>query len=252
MTRASRRAVLGLLAATAPYVLLERMANSKAHADEWGSNTELYAHTTEGLDYARRYHRDAEARTVILAPHGGGIEPGTSELCLAIAGFDPATLTGVTGAPRYDYWMFEGIRNQNNSALHITSTNCDDPVALSLVRSMEHAVGIHGCSPSAAGAGYGEEAVLVGGADAALRGLLVGELTRQGFDAVDASNHPKLSGTHPDNISNRTTTGAGAQLEIMTKLRGRMFTDNTRAGRKTSTTPVFTQFVAAVRAALQA
>lgn len=251
MTRASRRAVLGLLAATAPYVLFERMANSKAYADEWGSNTELYAHTIEGVDYARRYHRNAEARTVILAPHGGGIEPGTSELCLAIAGFDPATLTGVSG-PRYDYWMFEGIRNEKNSALHITSTNCDDPVALSLVRSMEHAVGVHGCSPSAAGAGYGEEAVLVGGANALLRGFLVEELTRQGFDAVDASNHPRLSGTHPDNISNRTVNGAGAQLEIMTKLRASMFTDNTRAGRKTSTTAVFTRFVGAVRTALQA
>jgi phage replication-related protein YjqB (UPF0714/DUF867 family) len=33
------------------------------------------------------------ARTVILAPHGGGIEKGTSELCLAVAGYHPERLT---------------------------------------------------------------------------------------------------------------------------------------------------------------
>ena len=57
-------------------------------------NSELYAapNFVEGVDYARRHRRherfdDTQARTddvpktTILAPHGGGIEPGTSELC---------------------------------------------------------------------------------------------------------------------------------------------------------------------------
>lgn len=51
------------------------------------------------------------------APHGGGIEPGTSELCLAIAGYHPASLAQ-TGGPTYDYWMLEGLLSTN------PETNC--------------------------------------------------------------------------------------------------------------------------------
>jgi phage replication-related protein YjqB (UPF0714/DUF867 family) len=56
-------------------------------------NSELYAdpNLAEGVDYARRYRRherfddtlartDDVPKTTILAPHGGGIEPGTSRL----------------------------------------------------------------------------------------------------------------------------------------------------------------------------
>lgn len=67
-------------------------------------NSELYAAPSlaEGVDYARRHRRherfddtlartDDGPKTTILAPHGGGIEPGTSELCLAVAGYHPAS-----------------------------------------------------------------------------------------------------------------------------------------------------------------
>jgi len=66
-------------------------------------------------------------------PHGDEIEPGTSELCLAIAGYRPATLTVISGTgATYDYWMFEGLRPGDNGLLHVTSTHCDDGVATSL------------------------------------------------------------------------------------------------------------------------
>ena len=115
------------------------------------TNTELYADPTlvEGVDYARRHRRhgrfdDSLARTcevpktIIVAPHGGGIEPGTSELCLAVAGYHPAALpetppAGVT----YDYWMFEGVRADDNAPLHVPSTGCDDGMAVSLCAGVE-------------------------------------------------------------------------------------------------------------------
>ena len=69
----------------------------------YATNSELYADSklTEGVDYARRFRRherfdDSLSRTgevpktAIIAPHGGGIERGTSELCLAVAGYHPA------------------------------------------------------------------------------------------------------------------------------------------------------------------
>jgi phage replication-related protein YjqB (UPF0714/DUF867 family) len=50
-----------------------------------------------------------------------------------VAGYHPANLpitppAGVT----YNHWMFEGVRPDDNAALHVTSTGCDDPVAVSL------------------------------------------------------------------------------------------------------------------------
>jgi phage replication-related protein YjqB (UPF0714/DUF867 family) len=51
-------------------------------------------------------------------------------------------------------------------------------------------------------------------------------------------------------ICNRTLTGAGAQVELTTALRTAMFTDNTRANRKNSTTTDFWNFVTATRSAL--
>jgi hypothetical protein len=108
------------------------------------SNSQLYAdttHLTEGIDWARRFRRQERfdddpvrtaegTRTVILAPHGGGIERGTSELCLAVAGYHPANLpitppAGVT----YDYWMFEGIREGGNADLHVKSRCAAAPSA---------------------------------------------------------------------------------------------------------------------------
>lgn len=249
MTGPSRRTVLTMLAATPAAVLVGGAAPARA-ADRYGSNTELYADPAlaESRDYTRRYRRDAGASTAIIAPHGGGIEAGTSELCLAIAGYHPATFA--PSSPTYDYWMFEGIRRENNSELHVTSTRCDDPVALSMVSSVDLALGVHGCTPTGAGPAYGTEAVLVGGAHGTFRQYLVEELTAKGFDAVDASGHPSLGGTSPENICNRTRTGAGAQLEIMVELRATMFGINTREGRKTSTNQRFDDFVTAARHAI--
>src|SRR5215207_4035760 len=103
--------------------------------DLYPSNTALYADPglVEGVDYARRSRRHerfdnqltggcAIARTTVIAPHGGGIEPGTSELCLAVAGYHPATLDATPpGGVTFDYWMFEGLRRTGNGDLHVTS-----------------------------------------------------------------------------------------------------------------------------------
>ena len=147
--------------------------------DDFDFNTDLYAapDLTEGIDWARRFRRhevfdDSPARTaegprtVILAPHGGGIERGTSELCLAVAGYHPANLpitppAGLT----YDYWMFEGIRDGGNADLHVTSTGCDDLVAVSLCGGALSALSLHGFKPERAHPPRDpdERVVLIGG-----------------------------------------------------------------------------------------
>lgn len=233
-------------------------------AERYGTNSELYADTslTEGVDYGRRYRRHEwfdddltgrieVQRTTILAPHGGGIEAGTSELCVAIAGYHPADLEPTpTDGPVHDYWMFEGLRSTGNAELHVTSTGCDDHVALSLTGGSLNAVGLHGCTTAQAELPDRTQAVLVGGLSTALKERLLLRLTETGIRAIDADTVPDLNGDEPTNIANRTLLGAGAQLELTTPLRGAMFRINTREDRKNTTLPIFWAFTAAVRAAI--
>lgn len=266
MTATTRRSVLTLLAAAAAGAagtVLTRPAPAAA-ADSYPSNTTLYAdpRRTEGADYARRHRRhdavdDSLAehvsfpQTAVVAPHGGGIEFGTSELCLAVAGYHPASLAAdPADGPRYDYWMFEGLQARDNGELHVTSTHCDDPVAESLCGGARQAVALHGCSTAAAGLDDKAAAVLVGGLDHLLKSYLLEEFAKAEIHAVDAATNTSLSGTHPDNIVNRTVLGMGAQLELTAPLRTSMFLLNTRADRKNTTTPTFWAFVAATRAAI--
>jgi phage replication-related protein YjqB (UPF0714/DUF867 family) len=155
------------------------------------------------------------------------------------------------GGPRYDYWTFEGLRASGNAGLHVTSTNCDDAVAISLCAGALNAVSLHGCTAAALGLPGTARAVLVGGRSGPLKGALTAALD-PGFEVVDGADHDSINGDDPANIANRTLLGAGAHLELTKPLRDAMFTDNTRAGRATSTTQVFWDFVAACRSAIAA
>ncbi|GAA2228581.1 MULTISPECIES: poly-gamma-glutamate hydrolase family protein [Kitasatospora] len=241
---------------------------ARAAGDTYASNTALYADIAlvEGVDYRRRYRRhpiddtgssgrSALVRTAVIAPHGGGIEGGTSELCLAIAGYHPAEPASTTTAagPLHDYWMFEGLRATGNSALHVTSTHCDDTIARSLCAGSLNVVSLHGCTPARAGLPAGAAVVLVGGLNATLRQHLMDEFTAAGIRAVAASGDEEIAGLSPENICNRTLLGMGAQLEITTELRAAMFADgrNNLVGRAANTLPLFWSFVHAVRTAVE-
>jgi phage replication-related protein YjqB (UPF0714/DUF867 family) len=257
----SRRSVMVAVGAAAIPPMVAAGARPAHASDVYPSNTALYADPAfaEGVDWARRFRRhaaldDSEAPggsfpdTAVVALHGGGIEPGTSELCLAVAGYHPAG--GATGGPVYDYWMFEGIRPRDNGVLHVTSSHCDDPVALATVAGSRRAVSLHGCSEAAAGLPTGTAAVLVGGLDDGLKTTLIQAYAADGIPAIDAIGVPGLNGDDPANIVNRTLRGAGVQLELTAPLRAQMFGTNTRAGRGSSTLPPFWTFVDATRLAL--
>jgi phage replication-related protein YjqB (UPF0714/DUF867 family) len=227
-------------------------------------NSELYAdpNLAEGVDYARRHRRrerfdDTLARTddvpttTILAPHGGGIEPGTSELCLAVAGYHPANLPRIPPAGvTYDYWMFEGVRELRNAALHVRSTGCDDGVAVSLCAGSLNALALHGFRPQPPDFSEDDQVLLVGGGNTVLRGYLLEGLRDAAFDARDAGQHGELDGDAKCNIVNRTLLGMGAQLELSTPLRDAMFTEHSRPRRKHTTTELFWTFAAVCRDAV--
>ncbi|WP_405880136.1 poly-gamma-glutamate hydrolase family protein [Streptomyces sp. NBC_01136] len=259
LTALATAPVLSTVSAAAP-------AMPAAAADEQASNTALYANPvwTEGVDWGRRSRRhlvDDQSvtgrapviRTTVIAPHGGGIEGGTSELCLAIAGYAPSDLAPTPdGGPVHDFWMFEGLMRTGNTDLHVTSTHCDDTIARSLCAGSLNVLSLHGCSPEQAGLEAGAAAVLVGGLNATFRQYLTEEFTAAGIRAVTASDEEEIAGVSPDNICNRTLLGMGVQLEITTALRASMFATgkNTVADRATNLLPSFWTFVAGARKAI--
>lgn len=263
MDKLHRRTVLAALGVIAapPIAVAAGARPAQAAADHYLSNLDLYEKlaTLEHIDWTRRYRRHAATHsgttpfpdTTILALHGGGIEPGTSELAVAIAGYRPSDEAPLPG-PLYDHWLFEGLRppGGTNAELHVTSTHCDDPVARSLAGGARRTVSLHGCTTKQAGQPAGTAAVLVGGLDLDLKAKLRRRFGLAGITHLDANTVDALAGTDPDNIANRTYTGAGTQLELTTELRDQMFGENTRARRKHTTTGVFDAFVAATRLAL--
>jgi phage replication-related protein YjqB (UPF0714/DUF867 family) len=201
--------------------------------DKYPSMTALYADplNVEGTTYGKRWKRhewsqlaeaqptdNPETQKVVLAIHGGGIEGGTSEVALAVAGYHPATFAPATDCQGFhDVWIFEGLLNSGNGHLHVTSANYDDPIALKLVQNARRCISVHGCSD------YDANGKLqIGGLDTEFDEILLEELTLAGIPAEITTN-PALNGSDPANICNRTQIGGGAQLEMGTSYRASLF-----------------------------
>ncbi|MFD5322737.1 poly-gamma-glutamate hydrolase family protein [Streptomyces sp. NPDC127092] len=259
MTHTSRRTVLASMAAVAAGLptlnaVVGNGATPAAAADTYSSNMKLYTVKAdrEGIDWMRRFRIGGGAvtdngryasvplnSTAVLAPHGGGIEAGTSELCMAVAGYkpfdydtDPAA-AAEPGEPQRDFWMFEALAS--SSTQHVTSTNCNDPAAVAVCSSNLYAVSLHGFATDV------EKKIIIGGRDERLKRNLYEAFTASGFTTnlavtvVIAAPGDPINGDDTRNIVNRTRTGAGAQLEISTPLRAAMFGDfSTGASRRSS------------------
>jgi len=189
---------------------------------------ELTRQAVEGRDFAIRW-QDRPARLLVMAVHGGGIEPGTTEIAEAIAGAD------------LGFYTFMGLRPQGNIGLHITSRRFDEPAALALAGRAEVIVTVHGCQGT-------RPLVLLGGTQRPLLDRLEQSLAAAGFEWEQDPRYPGLS---PANICNRGRSGRGVQLELTMGLRRRFFADPALRHRSCPT-PVFDAFVQAVRAAIGA
>jgi phage replication-related protein YjqB (UPF0714/DUF867 family) len=173
--------------------------------------------------------RPRKATIAVIAPHGGKIEPGTSEVARKIAGAD------------FSFYAFEGRKKKGNKSLHITSTRFDEPICLALVRAAECIIAIHGENSN-------EKVVFLGGRDAAKVRRLGEVLEQRGF-CVKAHKSARLQGTSLANICNRGRARAGVQIELTNGLRRSFFRSLSSEGRKTPTR-VLGEFVSAVREVL--
>ena len=187
--------------------------------DTYQDFRELREAEREGVDWAR-VHEDRESRILIMAPHGGWIEPLTTEVARAMAGRE------------FSFYTFMGLKEEGNQALHLTSHLFDEPLALDAASKADRVVAIHG-ERSRHGA-----FVMVGGRWDELGAALARVLEREGFPVREPREG--LGGRHRRNICNRGRLGAGGQLEISEGLRAQFRQD---AGRQTA-------FVRAVREVL--
>jgi len=143
---------------------------------------------------------DRSDGTTILAPHGGLIEPHTSEIARLIA------------ADRYNFFCFNGEKEKGNQDLNITSHRYDKEEAIALVEKSTTVVTVHGCSQK-------KPIIYIGGLDKTLMQNIAAELTIVHIANSCLTSTSLLQGTNKRNICNRGITGEGVQLEISRPLR---------------------------------
>jgi phage replication-related protein YjqB (UPF0714/DUF867 family) len=195
--------------------------------DLYASFASLAAAEREGRDY-RIVACQRDSPFLVAAPHAGGIEPGTGELAVALAG------------RQHSLYLFEGLMIAGCQSLHITSTCFDEPRALAMAARAAVVITVHGC------AGEGQ-AVYTGGLHLPLQKAVLASLRRAGYQA--AWDHDLRAGEHPDNLCNRGQQGQGLQLEITEGLRQTLFASLERPGRR-KPTPAFGRFVRTLQSGL--
>ncbi len=168
---------------------------------------ELATHEVEGRDYRIKIEM-RDPGLLIMAPHGGKIEPATAEIAEAIAGMD------------YSFYSFEGLKADGNSVLHIESHLFDEPRALEAVRKAEVVVTVHGQLNQK------DEFVMVGGLHDGLQSKIKQQLEAAGFQTRPPTEG--LMGTDPQNICNRCKSSHGVQLEVSRKIRDLLRNDRDR------------------------
>jgi len=197
-------------------------------ADKYKDFEDLAKSEKENVDFQIQC-RHLGSEIAIIAPHGGGIEPGTSEIAKAVSAED------------LSFYAFEGIKTTGNKILHITSTRFDEPRCLALVESTLRVITIHGDDSQS-------ESVYVGGLDTATVERIISSLLARGFSA---ERHPKphKRGESLSNICNKGRDRIGVQIEIAEGLRKTFFPSLKRKDR-TKPTQKFGAFVNALREAL--
>ena len=166
--------------------------------------------------------RETGSDLAVLAPHGGGIEPGTEDIADGLAGGE------------YTFYAFKGLKKAGNRRLHLSSDRFDEPRGVSISQSAMTVVTVHGSK-------YKQETVHIGGRNQHLKHKILRALQTAGFDAV-VSDIPGIRGVSLQNICNRCRSGEGVQLEISRGLREKMF-DNLDHRAFRNKTIVFHQFV---------
>lgn len=197
-------------------------SNTIKRRDKYKSIDELKKFLKEGKDY-KIETTDRKSKVTVVAPHGGYIEPGSSELAKAIAAQD------------FNFFNFKGLDNKHPRKAHVTSAHFSDPQLSKLLESSDLCISVHGMRGD-------PKAVFVGGLNKPLRTMVAKYLKEAGFPVT--ANPPWFKGEHPNNFVNKPKDH-GVQLELSWGMRKEIMSSQ-NPGKK----PLFDQFVNAVRKAI--
>ena len=143
-------------------------------------------------------YKNTGSDITIIAPHGGTIEPGTTEVAKIIA-----------QNSSYNYYSFIGI-NRKETDLHITSHKFDEPLCIDLVKRSKIVVAIHGYQDV-------KKQICLGGRDNRLKNKAFNKLSAAGFTSITEGH--MYPGIHPTNICNLGKRKRGLQLELSNGIR---------------------------------
>ena len=167
-----------------------------------------------GRDFRIEFGDSNLDRSLLIAPHGGGIEPGTSEIMRAVA--------DIGGWAWYEFAGF--LRQGNKEALHLASTDFNEPTLLDLLPRTAFVLAFHGASESH------EPVVYAGGKwelgrQAAVQSInaVFGDHGIRALDATGNDTPAHLSGLEDSNITNRGRLAKGVQLEFSRGARNLLF-----------------------------
>jgi phage replication-related protein YjqB (UPF0714/DUF867 family) len=130
----------------------------------------------------------------LVAPHGGGIEPGTSEILRAVV--------ELGGWAWYEFAGF--LRKGNKESLRISGRKFDEPTLLALLPQTEFVVAIHG-----SGGTSGQILTLSGNweaGQATLASSINATTAAHGIQAKNAAGH--ASGHSPGHSAGHSSDGA--------------------------------------------
>lgn len=170
--------------------------------DRYKNFSDLSKDFSHAVDY-RTVEKDRNSPFLVLAIHGGAIEPVTSDIARAIARQD------------FNYYLFEGLKSEEESApLHLTSSIFDEPAGVALARKARFCISVHGFVMQ-----KGEKIVIIGGGNAELRDMVFKKLMQTGLIEQTVPNPiNRFHGATGANIVNKGTE-SGVQIEVSRTLR---------------------------------
>ncbi|MFD7835583.1 poly-gamma-glutamate hydrolase family protein [Streptomyces sp. NPDC059761] len=199
-------------------------------ADLYGTYAALASARQIGVDYRLLRRIPPGSRLCHIAIHGGGIEPGTTE----IADYLAASVSR--------FYSFDAMQPSNNGDLHITATNFDEPQALALVAASDFVISWHGADGT-------DPVTYLGGLDTDTGSRIRAALEQAGFTVMAPPSG--IEGSAPTNICNRGSRSMGVQMELTRALRESFFEDFSRGGRESGPrTGAFYTYMTAVQTAL--
>lgn len=192
--------------------------------EEYKSLDELKENEVQGIDWDK-YCRDAARPILVLAPHGGTIEPHTELIAERIAGND------------FKLFVFMGLRREkkikDRKWLHVTSSdakNYKDDDLIRLQKGAIVAISIHGGKDRDQIGNYKKLATFMGGNNEELMELVWNNLDSYGFYCHGAP--ASINGKSNTNIVNQCSKG-GVQLEISRSERDSLANNPVRLERYT-------------------